>query len=1101
MDVSAVPDWKNPAVFGINKRAPHVPYMSHKSAADALQYRRDGSASDHNRQQFLSRCKWKILAVKGPQAVPSNFWKRAYSDDSWSEISVPSNVECVGHGMPQYTNWQYPFPSRLPNAPDIFPYNPPEVPDDNPTTCYRHSFHIPEEWKSQPGHVFLTFEGVASAAYVWVNGVQIGYTQESMLPAEFEITHVIEESQNLLAVQVMRWSDGSYLEDQDQWRLSGIYRDVHVVWKPVAFIEDYSWFTPMVFDDSGQLVSARIDVRARVHTHDDRPLQVKMQLFRYKEEKIDAALYEETTNATRRYGHHAIVDNTGAFSGSNIGSHVRIEVDIATDIGQVVELWSAEMPSVYVLVMSLESNGSLLDTESSIVGFRFAEIRHQNLLHNGKAIRICGVNRHEHDERNGKSIDEASMVLDIQLMKQYNFNAVRCSHYPNQYRWYELCSIYGLYVVDEADFETHGFDPGLINIEFNPACSTLWMNGIVDRGIRMFERNKNSPCILMWSLGNEAGYGPAHAMMSAYFHERDKTRVTHYEGGGSATSSTDVLCPMYARIDDIVKMVDKPDEHRPLVLCEYAHSMGNSTGNLQEYWDVIDNHPHLQGGFIWDWVDQGLIMTMEDGTEVWAYGGDFGDRPTDYQFCINGLVFPDRSIHPALHECTFVFAPIKFKLIEVTECGNVVIEIISKRSFTTTEDVGYEWQWLIDGSVCGGGWKSFLTEEALKPEASVCCILPFLHQLSSELKDPDSMVHIEIRAVLKTDTPWATKGHVISSNQFFISKENLCKQSCFGNITKPIVPEAEVSLTLLDKEAAFVVSCEHWTVSIEKATGCIRQVSRDGEQLMKTGVEPCFYRAPTDNDLGGDSQRRSYAARWRDAGLDRMNIAEASVEVLSEKPTEIVIQSSIVMKPVPPNTAARDNEGVIDANVKYTFTDCMTMHWSFDTRKALPANLKEGLKATLPRAGVHFAMDSAYSKMSWFGRGPFECYPDRKQAAFIGRYHVDDISELHVPYIFPSESGGRCDVRSAHFANGSGKDLKIECMIPESGFQLNASKFSMKHLEAAKHNYELRPDGPIHVHLDGIMMGVGGDDSWSPSVHDKYLVPPAVYEFAIAFRF
>lgn len=1070
---SAIHDWENPAVVGINKRTPHVPFLSHPSVRDALEYR-TGTNVDHSRTRriLLNSEAWKIRVFEGPLEVVDGFWRLDFDDAEWATIKVPSSVECSGHGTPIYTNFHYPFP-----------LDPPNVPTQNPTACYRHHFNINEEWIGTTGRLFLNFDSVGSAAYVWLNGSFVGYTQDTMLPAEFEVTELISSSSAIVAVQVMRWSDGSYLEDQDHWRLSGIFRDVSLIWKPQMHIEDYYWSTPLTFNNEGVLESGKFTIKTRVQTQGGTRIHLHCQLFDYGSKDVSSALEELKFDVHGPSSRKIMVDNTGVKNRPSVGRQITIEESVSFGAGNF-KLWSAEDPHLYLLVMSLESDGATVDCESSLVGFRCAEISNQQLLHNGRPLRICGVNRHEHDEWTGKVVNEASMITDIKLIKQLNFNAVRCSHYPNTYRWYELCNILGLYLVDEANVETHGFDPFFQGPDFNPTASVQWMLAIVDRGIRMFERDKNNPSILMWSLGNEAGYGSAHRMMSAYFHHRDTTRIVHYEGGGSATPSTDVLCPMYARIGQIQQMVDEPKEVRPLVLCEYAHSMGNSTGNLFKYWTTIDGHRSLQGGFIWDWVDQGLKKKMSDGEYHWAYGGDFGDTPNDAQFCINGIVSPDRKfLHPATQECAFQFAPIRFKLELDSETGKVKVEIKNFWSFLSDAELTYEWCLRTGKST--SNWTQF-SKEVLAPGKSTVVELGDVSEHRTSLV---GLVSVQTRAVLTNNTSWAKAGHIISINQLDLNKDHFLKH---WSGDPPAPPQSSTTVKVTETEDHFTVQMMNQTIVIDKTSGCISSMTVESE-ILKSPIIPCFYRAPTDNDNGGEFGK-SYASRWKSAGLDQLIIKVADVDLKTSTKDEVVISSIIQMGPQ--DSTPKDKTTVI-VEVKYSFKESLDVQWKFDTSQAM-IGAEGGIPGTLPRAGIRFSLDGSYSKASWIGRGPFECYPDRKYAAFYGHYEVDNIRELHVPYIAPSESGGRTDVMFLKFEDSARNGLSMK--TTDSEFQFNASVYPMESFIEARHDFELEANNETNVHIDAAVLGVGGDDSWSPAVHKEFLVPPGIYHLGLSFK-
>jgi len=615
-------DWENQLTVQINQVKAHSPLNGYTSLHNAL--------NKNSTQKKTLNGQWDFKLFDKPEDVDDSLLSKTVAED-WQSIAVPSNWQLQGYDKPIYCNVKYPFA-----------VNPPFVPQQNPTGCYRTVFDISEAQLGQRNHII--FEGVNSAFHLWCNDQWVGYSQDSRLPSEFDLSRFLTVGNNRLAVMVLRWSDGSYLEDQDMWWLSGIFRDVTLLTKPQAQIRD-------VFITS-HLDACYRDAQLRVKTAIDAPrgYSIKVQVF-YEQNPICDPQIEHTNNKR--------IDEKG-------GWHDRVFHDIAITSPKK---WSAETPDLYRCVVSLlDDSGRVVDIEAYDIGFRQIQIINGQLCLNGKPLLIRGVNRHEHHPQNGHVVSEEDMHRDIILMKQNNFNAVRTAHYPNHPRWYELCDQLGLYVVDEANIETHGMFPmGRL------ACDPQWAGAFMSRYTQMVERDKNHACIIIWSLGNESGYGATHDAMYSWSKRFDSSRPVQYEGGGAATTATDIICPMYARVetdikDDAVpkyaikKWLGLPGETRPLILCEYAHAMGNSLGNFDDYWQAFRSYPRLQGGFIWDWVDQGLSKTDSDGTHYWAYGGDFGDEINDRQFCINGLLFPDRSPHRAFlkqntasNTCSLIF--------------------------------------------------------------------------------------------------------------------------------------------------------------------------------------------------------------------------------------------------------------------------------------------------------------------------------------------------------------------------------------------------------------------------------------------------------------
>ncbi|CAL8464023.1 g3558 [Coccomyxa elongata] len=1151
-------DWENPSVYSRNKCRSHVPLRAHPSPDSALRYFLKGPDAADNANVFsLNSKNWSFNLYDRPEDVPENFSRPEFDDGKWGKIEVPANWECEGHGKPIYTNFQYPWPITAPF-----------VPAENPTGCYRLWFDVPLDRKDR--RIFLHFEAVNNAFYAWLNGTRLGYSQDSCLPAEFEITDVLQPGQNLLTVQVLRFSDGSYLEDMDHWWLSGIYRDVFLLSKPATHISDFLVRTPLTFDEHGDLQSARLEAEVQL---------VTPKLSSFANVRVRATLYE--LDDTKPSGffeavpaveveiadqdHWISLDNTikRSHAEAGVGGLAIVNIDMSA-AGGLPALWNAEEPNLYILVLSLVTqDGEHLDSESTQVGFREVVIEGRQLLVNRRPIMVKGVNRHEHDERRGKSVTEEGMLADIYLLKQLNFNAVRCSHYPNAPRWYELCNQYGLYLVDEANVETHGFDPALTNNRVVPANNPLWLHAILDRGMRMLERDKNHPSIIIWSLGNEAGYGPAHLAMAGYIRARDPSRPVHYEGGGSRTAATDILCPMYARINQIEAWANEKAETRPLIQCEYAHAMGNSNGNYKEYWESYEKHPYLQGGFIWDWVDQGLLHKVKnvDGNEVeaWGYGGDFEDPVHDAQFCINGLIWPNRVPHPGAFECKAVMAPVVFELKESPTggMGGLIVRAKNKNTFSSSANLLLSWRVLLDGVPLLVGDPAQRGLAGWYPGGSVA-IAPLewaelrLPIDSAELQAASNAVRggmglgnaellLEMRAQLSTAMPWAPMGHVVAEQQLQVPTEWIRDED--DAMDEQAAPPLGKPLQFSQEERAgskvhIVTGANGLHVEVNLQTGSLDRWEVGGHSLLAQGVAPCLFRAPLDNDLGG-SGKISFAARWKEAGLDCMTVVQdtvkTSVQQISDSAVRVDVQ--YVLRPsedealraadigasgvseaggahflaekapeVPsgapqehplPDAPTPSVEAEVPVAVGYTVRGdgTLRMDWRIDASRALPAVPPRPLFSSLPRIGMHLGIPAQFSRVHWYGRGPHESYPDRKYGAFLRQYSLDHVHEMHVPYIFPSENGGRADTRWVTLSDEDGVGVAAVTLCEP--LQMNATRYSIATLMAAKHDYELRADGFTHLHLDHRHMGVGGDDSWSPSLHKEYAVEPGEYTFSV----
>lgn len=1069
--------WEDPSIFKWRKRDAHVPLHSHDTVEGSLRYWYDRSKVDYlvsnsavwdddavcasldsaafwvKGLPFVKSLSgyWKFLFVPTPAYIPYNFHDADFDDSDWDSLPVPSNWQMHGFDRPIYTNTIYPFP-----------LNPPYVPANNPTGCYRKFFKIQKEWEGR--RILLHFEAVDSAFFVWINGVLIGYSQDSRLPAEFEITNFCHSSdsemENILAVQVLRWSDGSYLEDQDHWWLSGIHRDVLLIAKPKVFIADY--FFRSILEPN--FVAANIQV------------EVIIDGLKEKSEDIDVSIF---TMEAMLYDNERWSRNEGNMEMTSYAvAHMKLKSPPVGPRGfhgyqlegklDDPKLWSSEQPNLYTLVLVLkDSSGKLLDCESCQVGIRQISRAPKQMLVNGCPVVIRGVNRHEHHPRVGKTNLEACMIKDLVLMKQNNINAVRNSHYPQHPRWYELCDLFGFYMIDEANIETHGFDD---STDFkHPTLEPCWAGSMLDRVIGMVERDKNHACIISWSLGNEAGYGPNHSALAGWIRGKDPSRLLHYEGGGSRTTSTDIVCPMYMRVWDILKIAKDQSESRPLILCEYSHAMGNSNGNIHAYWNAIDNTFGLQGGFIWDWVDQGLLKEAKDGNKYWAYGGDFGDVPNDLNFCLNGLLWPDRTPHPALHEVKYVYQSLKVFLTE----GK--IKILNTQFFQATNAI--EFSWLICGDGCELG-SGMLNVPLIEPQDSYEFELessPWSSLLKSCLAVE---IFLTLTATLRHSTRWAKDGHILASVQLCLPAKRK---------SPPHAINLNNNLTLLSEcigDAITISNQTFWEIRLNTCTGTIENWKVEGCVLTNQELLPCFWRAPTDNDNGG--HQNSYASKWKSVLLNKLSFHTDHCSIQKLTDNDVHIKTTYAGIPL---NSAEDSPILFTIDVNYWIygSGDVIIEYNVNPRSDLPP---------LPRVGVELHLDRSLDQVSWYGKGPFECYPDRKEAAHVGTYE-SNVEDMHVPYIVPGECGGRADVRWVSFRNKNGHGLFASVYGISPPMQMSASYYGTAELDRATHNHDLVKGDNIEVHLDHKHMGVGGDDSWTPSVHEQYLVPPVPYSFSI----
>lgn len=1014
-------NWENQNVTQINRLISHAPLVS---------YHNQQAAIDNETSLYIKSLNgnWDFALFDKPEDVPSDFIEADFDDSEFTDISVPSNWQLQGFDIPIYTNIKYPFTD-----------NAPFVPQENPTGCYRTRFFVPTMWQNRK--TIIQFKGVNSAFYLWCNGKFVGYGQDSRLTSDFDLTPHLKSGENQLAVMVLRWSDASYMEDQDMWWLSGIFRDVNLLSKP-------------------EQVSIRdVDITTKLDAcYKDATLNVTTSLEgNTQSHRVEVQLYQgdtEVTTAIPARVDNKIFDEKGGYQ-DKVFHSLNIEDP---------DKWNAESPILYRCIVSLfDANNTLVDCEAYNIGFREVEIKYGQLLVNGKPILIRGVNRHEHHPERGHAVTYGDMLEDIKLLKQHNFNAVRTAHYPNHPDWYSLCDEYGLYVIDEANIETHG--------QF-PMCrlsdDATWLHAYMDRVTRMVERDKNHPSIIIWSLGNESGIGGNHHAMYNWVKQRDPSRPVQYEGGGANTAATDIICPMYSRVDQdqpfpavpkwsIKKWLALPGEERPLILCEYAHAMGNSLGSFSEYWDAFRQYPRLQGGFIWDWVDQGITKLDEDGKPYWGYGGDFGDTINDRQFCINGLMFPDRVPHPAVFEAKKCQQFYQFELEQNSR--ELQLKVTSERLFTDTKGEALYWSVTENGKVIHSGDIELNIAAEKDQEITL--------NLDIEAK-AGALYFYNIDVKLTQDTPWAEKGHIVASEQFQLE-----------NIAGLEEPDLEPSRRPNYNEtmSEWVIQGQNYRLAFNKQSGNLSSIMLQSHELLYAPMQHNFYRAPLDNDIGTSEadfvDPNAWITKWSNSGLWDLDARclNITLEPLSDSVLVNVQQGFYVqddLKILTKSTYQIDYEGKIKCDFKITrSTD-------------LPS---------LPRVGIELALNDKSDSVTWLGRGPHENYPDRKQSAHINRYTLP-IKKMYTPYIFPSENGLRCDTQEVSLAKISAK----------GNFHFALSKYNQKNLTEARHTNELNKDDCLYLRIDGYHMGIGGDDSWSPSVHSQYLLTDAEFRYQVTFE-
>ena len=1011
--------WEDPSIIEINKEPPRSTFFAYESRSLA-------DSNDPRRSRFYQSLNgnWAFHWVRSPDDRPKNFFRRDFNDIDWDSIHVPANWEINGYGVPIYLNHPYEF---------TYDPEPPDIPDGyNPVGSYRRHFNIPNEWV---GHrILIHFGAVKSAFYIWVNGEKVGYSQGSKLPAEFDITDYVRADENVVALEVYRWSDGSFLECQDFWRISGIERDVYLYAEPKVRIVDFWAKTPL--DGSYDKGELSLEIVIANDTGDHERVTVLTELLK--------------PNGKRAFSR---MDRVPMDANSKTTHMVKYSV-------RNVEPWTAETPNLYRLNMTVKKGLDVLSVLTDEIGFRTVEVQGGQLLLNGKPIYLKGVNRHEHDPVTGHVISRELMEEDIQLMKRFNINAVRTSHYPCDPYWYDLCDKYGLYVIDEANIESHGMG---YRPERTLGNAPEWHKAHLSRIKRMVERDKNHPSIIMWSMGNEAGDGVNFVAASNWIHERDPSRPVHYERA-LERDHVDVYTPMYASIEYIIEW-SSLSRDRPLILCEYMHAMGNSLGGLKDYWDAIRSHKYLQGGYIWDWVDQGLLKYTEDGRKFFAYGGDFGPQgtPSDGNFLINGLVQPDRRPNPHIFEVKKVY---QNYLVEAIDLDQPRIRIINENFFISSGNIETDWVVKADGMVQDSGvFKDLLIE----PQEYIDLIVPI--KTIEPFNDTEYFLEIEFRT--KENTDLIPKDHLVAWEQFMLPIEKVENK----NIN-------DLEIDTYDTKNKITVSGHDFKMIFDKRSGSLVSWKYSNIDLISTGPKPHFWRPPTDNDFGYQMPDRM--AVWYEPSIKNIQVN------LQERPNQVV---DIVF------SVDYEKIGRVITNYSVNSAGRINVTQTIEPDDNLP---------NLPRFGMVIELPIQFDNMTWFGRGPHESYWDRKSGAKIDLY-TGKVADQYHPYVRPQETGNKTDVRWAAFTD----DLGSGIMIRGDTLSVNATHFRITDFDNGnvelttrsatsnirtkkqhRHTIDMSPRKLINVHIDHKQMGVGGEDSWGSQPLPQYQLPAKIYSYS-----
>lgn len=1000
-------DIENPQLLGVNTLKPHTWFLSYSDSLSAL----NGDEIKSSMQSLNGI--WTFHWSPKPSDRPKDFYKVGYDVTGWDSIHVPGLMELQGYGIPHYLDEEY-----------VFEPNPPFVSkDDNPVGSYIKEFEVDKRWMGK--QVIIHFGSINSAAYCWVNGQKVGFAKGSKTPVEFDITKYLKDGKNLLALELYRFSDASYLESQDFWRVSGLERDVFLYTRPKTHISDF--FVKQSLDSL--YINGIFSVIFQLSNGSDEPKSIGLTAY--------------------------LVDEAGKIVYSKSQSvEVNSKDSILADFSELipeVKCWTAETPNLYRLLVKAKSSEGV-EWIGSNVGFRKIEIKGGQLLVNGVPILIKGVNRHDHDPLTGRVVSRELMRKDIELMKQLNINAVRASHYPNDPYFLELCDRYGLYVVDEANLETHGMashPKGINYLSQNPE----WEKAYLDRAIRMVERDKNHPSIIIWSMGNESGDGKNFENMYKWMKGRDSSRPVQYEGCDKA-AHTDIFCPMYARFEKLIGYANVV-QNRPLIMCEYMHAMGNSEGNLADYWRLIEDYDLLQGGFIWDWVDQAYARKDSAGNKIWAFGGDMGDAtfPNDSNFCTNGIIAADRTFHPHAYEVKKVYQNISFRAVSIADG---VYEVKNKYQFIRLNSFDYRYEYTVNGVVKSSG---VLAIPDVAPRSSALFRISIPRTVKGE-------EHLRFIALSKGTNPLIPAGYEVAWDQIDITNP-------FANQFSSVSSSGLINVQ--EGDTALIISGKSFDCYFSKRKGVLAKLNYNGENVLKSGFEPNFWRASTDNDLGNNQPARCFV--WYMAIEQRKVLKCNTVQGISS--VEVKVETKLVaVKSRMVTTYTIYADGEIKVDNQFIVGD-----------KQLPE---------LPRLGMIAFLPGEFSNIEWYGRGPHENYWDRNEGSAVSRYKSTVWEQYH-PYVRAQETGNKTDVRWVALSNKSGRGVLI-CGNPL--IDVNAQQFDparityIPKVNHRLHGGSITPEDQISLCVDYRQMGVGGDNTWGAKNHERYNLLPRDYHYS-----
>ena len=1034
--------YQNPECISINRLPMRATLYPFTDAAQA----REGSREASPWFRLLDG-KWSFRYCQKPGEVTEADTAAGTDRSDWDKVEVPGNWTMQGYGYPHYTNVQMPFKNE-----------PPTVPEENPTGVYATRFEVPADWKGR--RVVLHFGGAESVLYVYVNGKPVGMGKDSRLPSEFDVTpYVTVGKANELVAVVVKWSDATFIEDQDQWWMGGLHREVYLYATAPVHIAD-------VFARAGlenNYRDGRLNLTAWIGFpgQPEEGWKARVELFDPKGKAVGKAVEAE-------------------FPVANLGGYGRLQANFSVAVKNVAA-WSAELPRLYRVVVSLlDPKGRVVEITSTRTGFRSVEVRDRQLLVNGQAVLIKGVNRHDHHDTKGKALDYETLLLDAVTMKRLNVNAVRTCHYPNDPRWLDLCDEMGFYVIDETNLESHAF--------YNQICSDKrYASAFLDRGLRMVVRDKNHPAVIIWSLGNESGYGENHDAMAGWIRRYDPSRPLHHEGGVSPQlpadmmpkkaydcgyNVTDIVCPMYPSIDGIIKWAtDKkhPDRRRPLIMCEYSHAMGNSNGSLADYWDAFEKYPGLQGGFIWEWLDHGIKQKTASGEEYWAYGGDFGDTPNDLNFVCDGLVWPDRKPHPGVFEFAWLARPVKALGFDAKKG---TLRIFNTRYFATLADLRGAWELKINGAVAARGKLPALKTAPRKEEA---LRLPLRLDKIELPAGAEAFLHV--RFTTAAETAWSEAGYTVGWDQIALPA------AAFKKAARQSAPKAGKFAPLQITEAKgtkgrTVIGNE--VLQLEVAGGKIESLSVKGKTVLSSGPELQIWRGPTDNDGIKGYTHEAYRTlyKWRELGLDKATLSAVPAKVKANRDGSVTLTLEHTV-----SCAGAKPAAVLRHVYTISPDGSIAVANTFTVSKVCN---------DLPRLGVTMTLPAGFEALQWFGRGPLENYVDRNRSSLVDLYE-STVSGQYVPYVMPQEHGNHTDVRWVAVSNGEA-GVRVEAQKPKGPLEFSASHFTAQDLYAAFHTYDLKPRPETFLNLDLQQRGLG-TQTCGPDTLPQYKIKPGRHQW------